>query len=246
MRFRANVEDVGSFFSKSSRKIFKNGIDDAFDFLRDHPGHREVAEKVYHQVYRVSYAHHLQPRHERGWSPSLVVSGLHCPLQKTPNDAYGSRQVKVQSLFSDYRIQSNSNNEITMLISPEALLLALRSAWNPASLDSTPETVMKLAKKNDQAALSFDISGSMSSGRMVRVGHDVRIEVMKPSDVKKLTEPMCPEPDVRCFTACSRSRTLTLIGLYWTGSHFVTPVAETTHDRRTSKAALRCHSSSMQ
>lgn len=56
---------------------------------------------------------------------------------------------------------------------------------------------MKLAKKNDQAVLSFDISGSMSSGRMVRVGHDVRIEVMKPGDVQRLTEPMCPEPDVR-------------------------------------------------
>lgn len=59
---------------------------------------------------------------------------------------------------------------------------------------------MKLAKKNDQAVLSFDISGSMSSGRMVRVGHDVRIEVMKPGDVKRLTEPMCPEPDVRDLT----------------------------------------------
>ena len=59
---------------------------------------------------------------------------------------------------------------------------------------------MKLAKKNDQAVLSFDISGSMSSGRAVRVGHDVRIEVMKPSDVNRLTEPMCPEPDVRNST----------------------------------------------
>ena len=125
------------------------------------------------------------------------MSNLHRSLQKTRNEAFDSRQVKVQSLFSDYRIQSNSNNEITFLVSPEALLLALRSAWNPASLDSTPETVMKLAKKNDHAVLSFDISGSMSGGKTVRVGHDVRIEVMKPSDVKKLTEPMCPEPDVR-------------------------------------------------
>lgn len=128
------------------------------------------------------------------------MSDLHRSLRITRNHTYDYRQVKVQSLFSDYRIQSNANNEITVLISPEALLLALRSAWNPASLDSTPETVMKLAKKNNQAVLSFDISGSMSSGRMVRVGHDVRIEVMKPSDVKKLTEPMCPEPDVRYLT----------------------------------------------
>lgn len=55
---------------------------------------------------------------------------------------------------------------------------------------------MKLAKKNDQAVLSFEISGAMSSGRNLRVAHDVRIDVLKPSDVKKLTEPMCPEPDV--------------------------------------------------
>lgn len=109
-------------------------------------------------------------------------------------------------MFSDYRIQSNANNEITVLISPEALLLALRSAWNPTSLDSAPETVMKLAKKNDQAVLNFDISGPMSSGRTVRVGHDVRIEVMKPSDVSKLTEPMCPEPDVRYFTVPRSSK----------------------------------------
>ena len=199
MRFRANVEDVGSFFSKALKTILQNAIDDAICFRRDHPGHREAAEEMYNQVHGVAYAHHLQPRRKRGWSTSLVVSDLIHLFKTTRTYAYGSRQVKVQSLFSDYRIQSNANNEITILISPEALLLALRSAWNPASLDSTPETVMKLAKKNDQAVLSFDISGSMSSGRMVRVGHDVRIEVMKPSDVKKLTEPMCPEPDVRDF-----------------------------------------------
>jgi len=105
-------------------------------------------------------------------------------------------QIKVASLFTDYRIQSNANNEITLSISPEALLLALRSAANPPSLSSTPDVVMKLAKKNNQAVLSFEISGTMASGRRVMVGHDVRIDVLRPSDVKKLTEPMCPEPEV--------------------------------------------------
>lgn len=38
------------------------------------------------------------------------------------------RQIKVSSLFTDYRIQSNSNNEITISMSSEALLAALRSA----------------------------------------------------------------------------------------------------------------------
>jgi len=133
------------------------------------------------------------------------------------------------------------------MISPEALLLALRSAWNPASLDATPETVMKLAKKNDQAVLSFDISGAMSSGRTVRVGHDVRIEVMKASDVKKLTEPMCPEPDVRDFLVlCSfkgqTEHQMTFVG---TGSHFAAPITETAYDSRTAPATLRRHCGSM-
>lgn len=55
---------------------------------------------------------------------------------------------------------------------------------------------MKLAKKTDQAVLSFEITGTTRVGRRVKVTHDVKIEVMKPSDVDKLSEPLCPEPDV--------------------------------------------------
>jgi len=178
MRFRANVEDVGSFFSKCSKKVLRNAIWDVLDFRAEIT---QAIEKLQKRcIIKFTESHmHIICNHDASEGGVQVWS-----------------QVKVQSLFRDYRIQSNSNNEITFLISPEALLLALRSAWNPSSLESTPETVMKLAKKNDQAVLSFDISGSMSSGRLVRVGHDVRIEVMKPSDVKRLSEPMCPEPDV--------------------------------------------------
>lgn len=57
---------------------------------------------------------------------------------------------------------------------------------------------MKLAKKNDQAVLSFEINGLTTVGRKVRVAHDVKIEILKPADVAKLTEPLCPEPDVSC------------------------------------------------
>lgn len=56
---------------------------------------------------------------------------------------------------------------------------------------------MKLAKKNDQAVLSFEISGTSKVGmRRVKVTHDVKIEVLKPGDVERLGEPLCPEPDV--------------------------------------------------
>ena len=113
-----------------------------------------------------------------------------------------SRQIKVESIFTSYRIQSNASNEITMSLSAEALLAALRSALSSAASSSsyeTEEVVMKLAKKNDQAALSFEINGKSKVGKKVRVTHDVKIEVMKPGDVARLAEPLCPEPDVSLF-----------------------------------------------
>lgn len=115
--------------------------------------------------------------------------------------------VKVDSIFTDYRIQSNANNQITVALSTEALLSALRSSCSSASSASVAATlmpaydadelVMKLAKKNDHAVLSFEMFGVSRTGRKVRVTHDVRIDVMRPADVEKLREPLCPEPDVR-------------------------------------------------
>ncbi|KIY72138.1 cell cycle checkpoint [Cylindrobasidium torrendii FP15055 ss-10] len=109
-------------------------------------------------------------------------------------------QIKVDSLFSGYRIQSNANNEITLTLSAEALMSALRSAalssTGANSSYTTEEIIMKLAKKNDQAVLSFEINGTTRQNRRVKVTHDVKIEVMRPSDVERLNEPLCPEPDV--------------------------------------------------
>jgi HUS1 checkpoint protein len=111
------------------------------------------------------------------------------------------RQIKVNSIFTDYRIQSNAANEITLALSSEALLSALKSASSTASSSSssyeTEEVTVKLGKKNDQAVLTFEINGLTRVGRSVRVAHDVKIEVMRPCDAERLKEPMCPEPDVR-------------------------------------------------
>ena len=56
---------------------------------------------------------------------------------------------------------------------------------------------MKLAKKNDQAVLSFEIKARSGNGRSAKITQDVRIDVKKAS---VFNEPMCPEPDVRIFT----------------------------------------------
>ncbi|KAH9953684.1 cell cycle checkpoint [Russula dissimulans] len=104
-------------------------------------------------------------------------------------------KIRVDSLFTDYRILSHSNNEITLNLPTEALSTALRSA--SAEHIGANEVVMKLAKKNNLPVLSFEIFGTTHMGRRVKVAHDVRIEVMKPADVAMLTEPRCPEPDVQ-------------------------------------------------
>jgi len=105
--------------------------------------------------------------------------------------------IKVESIFTDYRIESNSENEITMALSSEALA-ALRSATSSSTTSSyqAEETVMKLAKKNDRAVLRFDITAANSVGRNVKVSHDVLVDILKPHEVLKLVEPLCPEENV--------------------------------------------------
>ncbi|EIM90672.1 cell cycle checkpoint [Stereum hirsutum FP-91666 SS1] len=109
-------------------------------------------------------------------------------------------QIRVISLFADYRIQSNANNEISLALSTTALSAALRSATSNSSSNpsgtSAEEVIMKLAKKRDAAVLSFEIFGASRMGRRVKVEHDVRIEVLKPAEVARLSEPLCPEPDI--------------------------------------------------
>lgn len=51
------------------------------------------------------------------------------------------RQIKVSSLFTEYRIQSNNNNEITISLSAEALLAALRSAAGPSTAQNSSNTL---------------------------------------------------------------------------------------------------------
>ena len=52
---------------------------------------------------------------------------------------------KVPSIFVDYRIQSNANNQITVTLYSEALLASLRATANPNSAMSNTELVMKCA-----------------------------------------------------------------------------------------------------
>lgn len=135
-------------------------------------------------------------------SKSYVVT--HNPCKLTRQLITGSPQ---DALFTDYRIQSKANNEINISISPDALLQVLRSA------SSSDDIIMKLAKKHGRAVLCFDIALTFGGGglsafggtgsKKARIEHNVLIEVLRPVDMAKLKEPLCPEPDVRAQRSLS-------------------------------------------
>ncbi len=121
------------------------------------------------------------------------------------------RNVVSADLISDYRIQSNSNNEIAVILATAPLLHVLKSAaqsLNNNSNSGESQVTVKLTKKNEHACLSFEISlqsatsgkGSKANGGKgtpaVKISHDVKIAVMKVAEAEQLKEPLCPEPDV--------------------------------------------------
>lgn len=99
-------------------------------------------------------------------------------------------KLPVDSMFSDYRIQSNANNVINLEVSTEPLSQALRSA------SAAQDVVIKLAKKNDQPVFSFEAQTESRQGKKMLVTHDVRITVMKTADMEQVKEPLCPQPDL--------------------------------------------------
>ncbi|CAE6406679.1 Checkpoint protein hus1 OS=Schizosaccharomyces pombe (strain 972 / ATCC 24843) GN=hus1 PE=1 SV=1 [Rhizoctonia solani AG-1 IB] len=99
-------------------------------------------------------------------------------------------KISVDSMFSDYRIQSNANNMISLEVSTEPLSQALRSA------SAAHNVIVKLAKKNDQPVFSFEAETESRQGKKMAVTHDVRITVMKAVDIEQIKEPLCPPPDL--------------------------------------------------
>ncbi|KAI0794159.1 cell cycle checkpoint [Fomes fomentarius] len=113
--------------------------------------------------------------------------------------------IKVTSLFSKYHVISNSNNQITISVSTDGLLAALRSASAPTSGQGSPnvfatnetQVLMKLTKNQEKrSVLSFEISSTNTMGRTMNVTQQLLIDIVRRAEVDRLTEPMCSEPDV--------------------------------------------------
>ncbi|KAH8927030.1 cell cycle checkpoint, partial [Atractiella rhizophila] len=94
-------------------------------------------------------------------------------------------------IFSDYRIESNNQNEIYLEIqSLDSMHRALKSAAEASWL------IMRLCKKGGKPILSLDIRVATMSNRETLIVQDIAIKVLKPSEMNSFTEPLCPEPPV--------------------------------------------------
>lgn len=97
------------------------------------------------------------------------------------------------SLFSEYRVESNKNNEITLEVATEALARVFRSA------SGALEIVLRLGKRHGEPLLSLAIAMTSHSGSRLDVTQEILIRILRTSELDLIAEPMCPTPDVRAM-----------------------------------------------
>lgn len=102
-------------------------------------------------------------------------------------------QINVPSVFSDFKIESNVQNQIFLEFVPASLSKALKST------SGATEIVVRLAKRSsdNHPILAFNISSASRGGHSVEVVQEVAVRVLKLAELEEMAkEPMCPEPDV--------------------------------------------------
>lgn len=102
-------------------------------------------------------------------------------------------QLSLESFFKDYRVESNFNNQINFEVSTDTLLQALRSAVNAV------DVLLRLTKRDKEPLLSFSIANATHTGARMEIVQEVGIKVMRPAEAARVSEPMCPAPDVHIY-----------------------------------------------
>lgn len=100
----------------------------------------------------------------------------------------------VASVFSDYRIESHNQNEITVEVVAESFARALRSAAGAT------EVMLRLGKRDGEPLLSLSIVMVSQTGAKLDVTQEVLVRILRVSEMSLITEPLCPTPDVRART----------------------------------------------
>lgn len=153
MRFKATVDNVNIFYREESLFIEDSSASSGLVSL---PGIAQAMEKLQkrciirfgEEEMHIICNNGVSDGSIQVWSyvqPSAPVCAVHSVLTQAAR-----RQIKVPSLFSNYRIQSNAGNQITLALSTEALLAALRSAATPAGasapLAADAEVILRCAQ----------------------------------------------------------------------------------------------------
>ncbi|WVR03258.1 hypothetical protein IAU60_000249 [Kwoniella sp. DSM 27419] len=149
---------------------------------------------------------------------SLAALARTCVIRLSPEQVYfivpGNEnstgvqvwsQVKVHTLFDNFKIESNANNEIWLEVNLESLLKVLRSAdssvggigesrQSAALTDS--DVTLKLNKKGNQPIWAFEIRGQTAAGKHMSITHEIDVKILSPKRQQELQEPLCPQPDI--------------------------------------------------
>ncbi|KAF9573262.1 hypothetical protein EC968_008801 [Mortierella alpina] len=103
-------------------------------------------------------------------------------------------RLKKESLFHEYKVQSNTNNEIYLEMKVEDLLLAMRSSSNASAV------VMRMTGRSADAFLTFTITTEDHLGNSRPITQNVPIVKIMTADgannTAVFTEPMIPTPEV--------------------------------------------------
>ncbi|KAF9364841.1 hypothetical protein BGX34_000190 [Mortierella sp. NVP85] len=132
------------------------------------------------------------------FAPEYVAFGAIHGVTDNNHTTGGSIQcwsrIPMENLFHEYRIESNSNNEINLEMKVEDLLVAMRSCTNASAV------LMRMTGQRAEPYLTFTITTEDHLGGMRPITQNVPIIKIMTIDgannVSVFEEPMIPDPEV--------------------------------------------------
>ena len=119
-------------------------------------------------------------------SPDTVNISLITDASSAPK---GFAELRVQQLFSEYRIESQSSNSILVEVSLQPLQKALLSC-------KSSQCQIKLVKRGDRPCLCVEVHSTANDSSTLNIQHDVPIKLHKASDILHYIPPDVPPPHV--------------------------------------------------
>ncbi|KAL0479899.1 HUS1 checkpoint protein [Acrasis kona] len=111
----------------------------------------------------------------------MFISRGECAGNQDDTQVWGS--VPQTTLFTEFRIDSQQNNNIYVVLNLDHALRALRS------IKSAKNITMRLTKKSNQAYLTLDFRIDLSEGE-VALSQDIPVRTLQAAEVDAISEPV--------------------------------------------------------